>query len=385
MLGRTLKTFGKYLIVISVVVAGLNLLAYNGWQTRERGRLNLISKRDIYLAAPEQYKIIFFGDSRTFCALHPDLLETSLAAPGYNLSFWANWLPTQYAYIEDIAPHIPPGTVFVWSLGHVNFSEGKIRPVYPIGWPRLWSMLSLGFKFEDLRENLFAYTPVLWAFGYRDRIMEEIDVRLVQPLFAHASETSVPSAMDVARILEEHANSTEIAGTELHYDGEDLASVAAYKSNGAYLRVETKPEYYRALQHKTAEKLAAQSKLDKEFRADPRYLTLFQKSLDVLQQHGVQVVLNEIEEAPHHYPSSEAQAVARAFMRDVVQAEAARRGIPHIRADFDLLSDAHYFDYNHLNNVGVAAYTKMIAPLLKPYVDAARQIAVPAADPAAGG
>ncbi len=169
MLGRTLRTFGKYLIVAVVIIAGVNLLAYNWWQARERGRLNLLSKRDTYLAAPEDYGVVFFGDSRTFCAFHPDLLEGHLGTPSYNLSFWANWLPTQYAYIDDVAPHIAPGTVFVWSLGHVNFAAGKIRPVYPVGWPRLRKMLETGFDFADLRENLFAYTPVLWWFGYRDR------------------------------------------------------------------------------------------------------------------------------------------------------------------------------------------------------------------------
>jgi hypothetical protein len=368
MLSRTLVTFGKYLLVIVIVVAGFNLLAYNGWQTREQGRLNLLTKRDIYLNTPENYQVVYFGDSRTFCALHPDLLEPALKARGYNLAFWANWLPTQYAYIEDIAPQIPPGTVFVWSLGHVNFTEGKIRPVYPLGWPRLPGMLSMGFEFSDLKENLFAYTPVLWTFGYRDRIMEEIDARLGRPILA-PSETSIEPA-DVEPIIARYAGPSGANGTEIYRDGSDVASIAIYKTNGAYLRVETKPAYYRDLQRETVTKLSTPDSPE-EFRADPRYWVLFQKSLDVLQQHGVRVVLNEIEEAPHHYPSPAARAAARTFMRDQVRAEADRRGIPYIRADFDMLKDAHYFDYNHLNNVGVAAYTELIAPLLRPHVERA--------------
>ncbi|NQV22073.1 MAG: hypothetical protein HQ511_11715 [Rhodospirillales bacterium] len=377
MLSRTLGTLGKYLIVFAVVVAAANLFAYNGWQARERERLNLLSKRDAYLAAPETYGIVFFGDSRTFCAFHPDLLEAPLGARGYNLSFWANWLPTQFAYIEDIAPHIPPGTVFVWSLGHVNFTEGKIRPVYPIGWPRLFTMISLGFEFADLRENLFAYTPVLWTFGYRDRIMEEIDTRLGRPLVSPRVETSASLDDGVARQIDDlvarHGGAGGVADTETYRDGTNLASVALYKTNGAYLRVETNPEYYRALQRETAITVRAEQagKGGQEFQADPRYWALFQKALDVLQRNGVRVVLNEIEEAPHHYPSPQARDAARSFMRDVVQAEAERRGIPYVRADFDRLKDADYFDYNHLNSVGVAKYTDMIAPLLKPYVNAA--------------
>jgi len=379
MLSRTLVTFGKYLLVIAIVVAGFNLLAYNGWQTRERGRLNLLTKRDIYLNAPENYQVVYFGDSRTFCALHPDLLEPSLGVPGYNLSFWANWLPTQFAYIEDIAPHIPSGTVFVWSLGHVNFSEGKIRPVYPVGWPRLWTMLSMGFTFEDLSENLFAYTPVLWAFGYRERIMEEIDVKLGRPLVAQTLPAPIAANAEVEQIVIAHGRASGVAGTELYHDGADLASVALYKNNGAYLRVEIKPEYYRALQSETAVELAAKAEPVTELQADPRYWALFQKSLDVLQQHGVRVVINEIEEAPHHYPTLAAHQEARRFMRDVVRTEVERRGIPYVRAGFDLLSDQDYFDYNHLNSKGVAVYTRMFAPLLKPHVDAAKVDIDPAA------
>lgn len=371
MLGRTLRTLGKYLIVVVVVIAGVNLLAYNWWQARERGRLNLIAKRDIYLAAPEDYGVVFFGDSRTFCAFHPDLLEAPLGVPGYNLSFWANWLPTQYAYIADVAPHIPPGTVFVWSLGHVNFTAGKIRQVYPVGWPRLFEMLDLGFDFADLRENLFAYTPVLWTFGYRDRIMEELDARLDRRPWPPGAEAAAPDSGSedvVGALVARYGGADGTAGTEVYRDGADVASVALYKRNGAYLRIETKPEFYRRRQRRTVDQRAATLE---PFMPDLRYLELFLRSLDVLQKNGVRVVLNEIEDAPHHYRSSAARDTARAFMRDYVRAEAGRRGIPYLRADFDRLKDGHYFDHNHLNRVGVATYTEMIAPLLKPYVTAA--------------
>ncbi len=370
MLGRTLRTFGKYLIVAVVIIAGVNLLAYNWWQARERGRLNLLSKRDTYLAAPEDYGVVFFGDSRTFCAFHPDLLEGHLGTPSYNLSFWANWLPTQYAYIDDVAPHIAPGTVFVWSLGHVNFAAGKIRPVYPVGWPRLRKMLETGFDFADLRENLFAYTPVLWWFGYRDRIMEEVETLFDRPLWRSGPPPAVPAHGPenvAAAMAARYGAAAGVASTEVYRDGAEVASVALYKSNGAYLRVETKPEFYRRLQRKTVDERAETTET---FAPDLRYLELFLDSLDVLQKNGVRVVINEIEEAPHHYPSAAARDAARAFMREYVQAAAARRGIPYVRADFDCLTDADYFDYNHLNGVGVAKYTEMIAPLLKPYLTA---------------
>lgn len=373
MSGRTLRLLGKYLLVIVVVVSAANLLAYDRWQARERGRLNLLSKRDIYLTAPEDFGVVFFGDSRTFCALHPDLLTEPLGAAGYNLSFWANWLPTQYAYIEDIAPHIPPGTVFVWSLGHVNFTAGKIRPVYPLGWPRVGSLLSLGFDFADLRENLFAYTPVLWTFGYRDRVMEEINARLDRPVRTTDPQTPEIPQRGIERLISDliqrSGGPEKIANTERYHDGVNLASVALYKANGAYLRVETRPEYYRSLQQKTVEERSL-TEVSEPFTPDPRYWALFQKSLDVLQRHGVRVVLNEIEEAPHHYPSPAARDAARSFMRGTVRAEADRRGIPYVRADFDRLGDSDYFDYNHLNSVGVAKYTGLIAPLLQPHIAA---------------
>ena len=53
----------------------------------------------------------------------------------------------------------------------------------------------------------------------------------------------------------------------------------------------------------------------------------------------------------------------RAFM-EKVRAEAERRGIPYIRADFSQLGDEYYRDYNHLNERGVMRYAKMLAPLL---------------------
>ncbi len=375
MSSRTLGTLGKYLIVGFVVVAAVNLSAFNFWQARERGRLSLLSKRDFYLTAPENYGIVFFGDSRTFCAFHPDLLEPDLGTPGYNLSFWANWMPTQYASISDIAPTIPPGTVFVWSLGHVNFTAGEIRPVYPLGWPRLFEFQSAGFTFDELRENLFAYTPVMWAFGYRDLAMHALEFQLDQPVLSATKQKAKPADGSKAlldTLVKRVGGAGAVSKTEVYRDGADLASVALYKTNGAYLRVETKPEFYRGLQQETVEAHRSAGPVP-AFEPDPRYWALFLKSLDVLQQNGVRVVLNEIEEAPHNYPSIAARDAARKFMGEMVRAEAERRGIPYVRADFDRLNDAHYFDFNHLNEIGVGAYTNMVAPLLKPHVDGARQ------------
>jgi hypothetical protein len=80
----------------------------------------------------------------------------------------------------------------------------------------------------------------------------------------------------------------------------------------------------------------------------------------------VRLVVNEVEEAPYVYITPERRDDLRRFMREQVRREVNARGFPYVRVDFDQLSDADYFDFNHLNQDGIRKYSRLLAERLQP-------------------
>lgn len=113
-----------------------------------------------YLQDPKPYSAIFLGDSRTYCDIHPELLESFV--PGMhalNLSNFSNWFPTQLGVVREIANRIPPGTQVIWSIGHQNFSSSRIPVVYPIGFADALRLTwwNAGKAPNGLSDNLYHY------------------------------------------------------------------------------------------------------------------------------------------------------------------------------------------------------------------------------------
>ena len=119
------------------------------------------------------------------------------------------------------------------------------------------------------------------------------------------------------------------------------------------------------------EKALKKSLLDREggldeFLPADEYWNTFLAILDLCRAHDVRLVVNEVEEAPYVYLTTERQEALRRFMRETVEREVTARGFPYVRVDFDLLSDADYFDFNHLNQSGIRKYSRLLADRLRP-------------------
>lgn len=80
------------------------------------------------------------------------------------------------------------------------------------------------------------------------------------------------------------------------------------------------------------------------------------------------LVVNEMEEAPFVYKIEEKLRSFHAFMRDQVQPMVEKYGYPHIWVNCDELDNVDYFGYNHLNSRGVKKHTPMLIKKLRRHV-----------------
>src|SRR2546423_434979 len=139
-------------------------------QPTSSGFTSLSNRTAWYRAHASEFDLLFLGDSKSFCGIHPELLDPLLNTRSLNLSYFANWFPTQFALLQDIVPSIPKGTTVVWSLGSVNFwpSTG-VQRVYPIGAANAVRYLLWGVDGTGFVDNLLYYNPVLFFLSQRAR------------------------------------------------------------------------------------------------------------------------------------------------------------------------------------------------------------------------
>jgi hypothetical protein len=336
-----------------------------------------------YLEDPKAYNAIFLGDSRTYCGIHPELLEPLV--PGLhalNLSNFSNWFATQLAVVRDIVTRIPPKTIVVWSVGHVDFGTSApgvvtVQRVYPVGpndairltW---WNS---GRMPGGLFDNLTYYQPPLHAFVTASELRSTFDGFLNQPLFSSAARTNSNAAETSRSALGSSNLAAEVRAIEQQAQAEQdvvlataisdrgrINSVVRYYRRGGYYRTEIDPSYFRMKQAELTHKLTdAQAEHFVPTRPLPMDWKAFLAILDLFAEHHIRLVVNELEEAPFVYGNRMVREKWRAMMRDLVQPEVEQRGFRYIRTHLDQLSDDDYFDYNHLNSKGVTKYMPMLA------------------------
>lgn len=341
--------------------------------------LTLGHRLSYYEAHKEEFDLVFLGDSRTLCGVHPSRLDPLLGTSSLNLSIWANWLPTQYPFFKDLVDRLRPGTTIVFSLGPVNFRETGLpafATTYPIPLSDLGLYLSLGFSFSQLRANLIEYSllgkplrPILYATtkfrqtadSFASRTLYSSAVGEAQPdLFAaEAEELKLELGRDPANI---------VVRSFLH-EGR-TTSVEAYSQDGAYLRYELDRASFRERQDTTTKSVAG-ANVPEEFEPESGRMALFKRILSLCASRGVRLIVNAIEQAPHTY-TPEQKAMERRFMLQVVKPLVEAHGFVYTHADYDKLRDEDYFDYNHLNAVGVERYSPLLAEVLRPHVGSKR-------------
>jgi hypothetical protein len=326
-----------------------------------------------------EFDLLWLGDSRTYCAMDPDLDDPLLERRSMNMSIFGLWLPAQWAFFEDLMREVPPGTAVCWSVGHINFNPQpkNLDTMYPLGVVRTARYLALGYRWADVRGNLYNFATSLElprrAAAWHDGIDHFLAVPLRKPRPAPPAAEE-PAEVRTLRTQAEALQAQLLADPAVNnanivsHDGRPT-SVEAYTKHGAYRRFELDEAFFRGKQAETAAKVRAIPSGDPApYEPDPLFWATFEKILDVMAASGRTVIVNELEEAPHCYPTEKVRESVRLFMRQRVRQAVESRGLVYVRADLDRLGDEDYFDYNHLNTRGAAHYAPLLAAVLRPHL-----------------
>ena len=328
------------------------------------------------------YDVVFLGDSKTYCGIHPEFIDPLLGTRSINLSIFSNWFPTQYPLARDVLRAAKPGTTVVWSIGHVNFhAPNGIWRVYPVDFAtalkyKLWRVPD-----NNLWDNVLYYNA--WTQPIADR--KEWNARLHawlqwqyrpdgrgspggQPLSGPPAGTVVdPFAAAAAALAEQWRQDPRATTAQVVLDGGHTTSVTAFLRGGGYYRIELDHAFFRGKQKATP--LSDERVRDaKPLQPDPGMWRLFVEILTLFKNSQVELVVNELEEAPYTYGHPLERERLRNFMRTQVQPLVEGMGFKYVRADFAQVLDTDYFDYNHLNSSGVQKYAPLLAERLRPLV-----------------
>lgn len=309
------------------------------------------------------YDLVFLGDSRTYCAMHPERLDPLLGLRTINLAHWAHWFPTQEAQFQDLMPLLRPGTIVVWSIGHQNFTNVEIRESYPLSLANARKLFALGVPLANILPNLIRYTPPLALWEIRSQIMDRIRAvdraALCPPQPGDPAAASPSSPALPAWLSLQDAPRREIQAPE----GTPVA-LSLYLKKGGYLLCELEPAHFRSRQKRS------QGAVFSTNQVLPACWALFREMLDLFRRHQIRLIVNVLEEAPHSYANRESLEASRRFMDTTVRREVESYGFSFVHVDMDQLTDADYFDYNHLNSKGVTKYSLLLAQALKPVLAA---------------
>ncbi|MBI2190707.1 MAG: hypothetical protein HYU36_01825 [Planctomycetes bacterium] len=394
---RLRPLIGRYALAFAFPFA-LLLIVLAQWQAGEPpsiGPANALEKVAAYRQHASDFDLLFVGDSRAYCAMHPERLDPLLGVRSLNLAHWAHWFPTQYPQMQHILEAAPPETLVVWSVGYQNFRpvHASVGTAYPIGRSNEARYLSWGFSPESLRENLAEYGDFDWAERFergrpsftlgdwldlpgrlRARLDRWSERRIAAWRPARAGLDPAGREQRVRRLLEQALEEVRrdpaVRQSEVRTenDGGRLTSLAVVRAGGGYERIELDPDFFRMKQREHAAELARAAEDEpKEFEPDPAYWNNFAGVLDLFAGQPVRLIVNEMAEAPYTALSPERRARFERFMASRVRPFVESRGFPYVRVPWETFTDEDYFDYNHLNRRGIEKFTPLLAEALRPY------------------
>lgn len=162
-----------YLLGIGIIVIASSFASWTLYEkvtlSRHLGSGLLPMKMSYYKNHVDEFDMIFLGDSKSFCGMHPDQIDAEMGTNSFNISHWANWLPTQYALLGDLIDDIPEETHVVWSIGHINFIKGSIQPVYPIGLETVFYLKGMDYSLEEMLRAFISFEPSFALLGRREQ------------------------------------------------------------------------------------------------------------------------------------------------------------------------------------------------------------------------
>jgi hypothetical protein len=327
-----------------------------------------------------EYDVVFIGDSRTYCDIHPDLFDAYRGTHSVNLSRFAHWFPTQYPFVKDLIPQLAPGTSVVWAVGHQNFFpvEGETSDVYPISSGDMLSYLEWGFSWSRVFKHFAEFNPLFRLYVDRGKIRKKLLDLSDKPFWLFTGtriSSPIPNIQETIEALHLRlSNDPGVARVEVLTDEDRITSVVLYKRSGSYYRMELDYEYFRTKQTQLLLEMGGKLS-DEAARAwpipavpDESYWKLFVHMLEMFKHAGTRLIVVELEEAPFVYRNLFIREQYRTFMWRTVRPAVESYGFHYIRLPLDQLDDTDYFDFNHLNSRGIEKFTPLLSQALKPYI-----------------
>lgn len=332
---------------------------------------------NFYKKNSNQYNMLFVGDSRTYCGIHPHLMDARLKRHSINIASFAHWFPTQYPQIEEVLPFIPKNTVVVWSIGHQNFHKiadwrWAHNSAYFIGYRNIIKYITMGIPVRVIINHLWRSSSfgkgLIWVkrnyIMTLNRIMQP--VRALKKPDANKKRLTSPYAkfkkyntdQEAVNLVKKWFRSPLKLRSEKNIDDGRLTAVTIKTKMGDYIRIELMPDYFRDKQREWWKK---NNNVNEKYKLDNSFWDLFVATLDLFQKNNIKVIVNEIEEAPFFYDKKGFYTEGQDFLREKVRPYVEARGISYIRADFSQLDNSDYFDYNHLNSKGGQKYADLLS------------------------
>lgn len=347
---------------------------------------NLSEKFEYYKANKDSFNLVFVGDSRTYTNIHNFMLDSLLNSKSFNHAVWANWFPTQYAFLVDFLPQIPDSTTLVFSFGHQNFIGGEIQETYPINRSIISQYYSWGFSFTELLKPISISDNEIHkiVFLEKNRHRRAIKVglsKLIAVIFSknkgsNRDKKSFTENRNDSNKEASRANSLnayyrsipEVSFSSIKFQDETPTSLEVYWKKGNYWRVEIVPQYFREKQNENYLELKKVYKAQSKFEPEQKYWNNFLAIAKLLGKHSkrLKIIVNEMEEAPYTYKLS-GRSIYNNFIKNDVLPILSENNLTSIKVGVNDFSDNYYFDYNHLNNIGSVAYTKKLALVLSPH------------------
>ena len=373
------RTIIFYILYFISFIALFNFLLFSLAKIKKPYPLNtpLLSKLSSYKLNSDNYKVVFFGDSRTYTNINNEFFDSLNACNSFNLAHWSNWFPTQYAMFLDLLPNIPKGTTLIWSIGHQNFSQAldwqAIPTVYPIN-NYFTSYFEWGFDFKSIINNIQNYTALIvlqprWAINWKKEFLK--NNFLVPKFFKVNHDNDISEKKDLNINLDsnltkflviknKYLKKQKIKSVEKVLSNNKITSAVLKWSQGNYSRIEIDSNFFRTKQE---EDLAQNPPSFK--KTDDRYMKNFYEILEVLKKYEkkINIVVNFFEEAPYRYDSRNRNKYNNQIIK--VKQVLKKNNFKYVSVEFSNFKNSDYFDYNHMNYKGSIKYTKKFSKILK--------------------
>lgn len=329
----------------------------------------IVEKMRLYSTDKDDYDMIFLGDSRTFCAVHPELIDARLGSHSINMAHWSNWLPSQYVMFQDIIKLIPKGTTVVWGIGKGNFQPNTIASKYPLRIKDLAHFIRIGIDPIESLNAYLAYTPLFSFTIHCKRIYDSIDNRLLtRSILSSQRSTQAspsPAPIQLQSVLDAEKNLHVLTQSTV-LDNSKATSIEIFTTRGGYCRVEIDKPFFRKKQQRPP---LTRAEIEGYILPppSPAYWTLFDEMLDLFELNGINLVVCVFDEAPHSYRHPAIRQRYHDFFQQTVREKVEEHGFPLVYPNQKLLNNTQYFDYNHMNWSGINAFTPLLVDSLKPY------------------